>query len=212
MNDGYLFLIGCWLTLILVMTHWFDFLWFKDQVEYGRRKALIFLLLLIACQGIYVPLTDQLSLNVSMYGVLALFFLVFFWKNDYRLQILSVVLFLAVFYAVAYEVLYLDPILMIVSPTFLLPAFFAFFLLLTTPDLKHQWLMLAGGALIGEGLHKFMLMKHITHVYIGDATFRDFLLVSFVFVTGLQLLVQLIWRALRSVMRLRSPESNREGS
>jgi hypothetical protein len=212
MNDGYLFLIGCWLLLILIFTQWFDFLWEKDRVQRSRRWALFALLLLIAGQGIYIPVSDQVSLNLSMYGVMAFLFLIFFWKSDYRPQTLSVVLFIAVFYAVAFEVFYLDPILMILSPTFLLPAFFALFLLLTTSALKHQWLMLTGGTLIGEGLHKFFLLEHVTHVYLGDAAFRDLLLIGFIFTTGLQLLVHMTWRAFRTVVRLRQSEGNQGGS
>lgn len=213
MNHGYFFLIMCWMILILVHFQWMDFLWKnKDKVQLTRRWVVLIIILLIITQGVYLPLSADISINIGVIlftGSLVAYFL---WRDStgLRLQMLSVILFLGIFYAVSYEVFFIDPILMIVNPFYLLPAFFVLFLMLTTGDLKLQWLMIAGGFILGETIHKFFIYKYVTQIYIGDAEFRDQMMMGIVMMStvslGFKALMKLSADTLKRVFFFRRQE------
>jgi asparagine N-glycosylation enzyme membrane subunit Stt3 len=214
MNNGYFFLIVCWIVTILVISQWLDFLWreTKDVVQ-TRRYVLLFLAILLLFQGIYIPLSSKLNVNLGSIFVVGIVFLYYLWRgqSEQRLQMISVIIFLGVFYAVAYEVFFLDPILMIIPPLYLLPSFFVLFLLLTTIDLRQQWIMLVGGFIVGECFHKWFLYKYVDQVYLGDAEFRDQFMMGFVLITVTTLSWNMIHKLSQQAIRILSTIRKQEG-
>jgi hypothetical protein len=214
MNDGYFFMIICWILLILIWTHWLDPFWqMKRNKVKTRQLVLLFLLLIISMQAFYIPLYSKISVNVGSVLVLGGLALYFLWRDesDYRWQFLSVILFLGIFYGVAYEVFVLDPILMVISPFYMLPAFLALFLLLSTTNLKLQCLMMVGGFVLGELIHKLFMLQHVERVFIGDAGFRDQLALGLIMVTSLNLLSRLCYRIFKQAVRLFTSQGEQEG-
>lgn len=211
MNSGYIFFIGLWIIIILLYTHWLDFLW-RDKVEGKRRLTILFFLLVAIFQGVYLPITPQVALNATMFIILTLGFVYYYWRysGGYKLQILAVILFLGLFYAVAYEVFLIDPILMILSPSLLLPLFFTLFLVLTTLNLPHQWIMLFGGGLLGELIHKVFLLERVDFVYIGDAAFRDQLIIAFLMLTATNIVIQVVLKLVRLLLKNRKMSPGRQ--
>jgi|GEM_PF-3671602 len=186
MNHGYFFLIACWILLILVYFHWLDFMWKdKQSPSLWRRWCGIGISVLIISQVLYLPISPSISVNVGSALLLSGLVLYQLWVMDssVRLQMLSVILFLGIFIAVSYEIFYLDPILMVAEPFYLLPSFLVLFLLLTTGSLKQQWLMMLGGFILGEILHKCFMLPYVSKVYIGDAEFRDMLMMGLIMMT-----------------------------
>lgn len=213
MNDGYFFMIICWILVILVWTQWLDILWNKAQdIAKVRRIVLIFLLLIISLQAIYIPFTANISVNMGsvLLGGLAFYFL---WRDEteYRFQFLSVILFLGIFYGVAYEVFVLDPILMVVSPFYMLPAFLTLFLLLSTTVIKLQYLIMIGGFLLGEFVHKLFMLQHVERVFIGDAGYRDQLVLGLIMVTTLNLVFRICYRMFKQAVRFLTSHGEQEG-
>lgn len=217
MNNGFIFLIVCWLLFMLTLTQWLDFLWKGSKdLPSQRKKMMVLLLLLISLQGFYIPLFPNASLNAGVNLVLLGLFLYHYWKDQavYRLQVLAVVLFLAIFYAVAYELFVLDPILMVVSPLWMLPAFLSLFIAFTTKDLALQWLMMTGGLVVGEMIHKAFLLSRVHYVYIGDAAFRDQFVIGLLFMTALHFLISLCIKGAQFMLRtfrLKQPDGKQEG-
>lgn len=214
MNDGYFFMIICWILTILIWTQWLDPLWHKEQdVAKARRLVLLFLLLIISLQAIYVPFNSRISVNIGSVLLLGGLTIYFLWKDDsdYRWQFMSVILFLGVFYGVAYEVFVLDPILMVVSPFYMVPAFLALFLMLSTTFLKLQCLMMIGGFLLGEFIHKLFMLQHVERVFIGDAGFRDQLALGLIMVTSSTLLLRLCFRMFKQAVRILTSQGEQEG-
>lgn len=217
MNNGYLFLIICWMLIMLTLTQWLDFLWMRagHTLEQQRKKALVLILLVISLQGFYIPLSPYAAINVAIILVGG-FFVYFLWKDQagYRLQILAVILFLAFFYAVAYELFVLDPIIMIIPPLWLLPAFLSIFVAFTTKELGAQWLMITGGLIFGEAMHKAFLLSRVHFVYVWDAAFRDQFIVSLVLMTLLHYLIILghkMGQFMLRPFRIKQPDGKQEG-
>lgn len=182
MNAGYLFIILSWLAVLLIATDWFDPLFAKyTRNSQSKRIAVILLLLILILQGMYVEVFNTIYLNIGAYILLS--FLVFFYSRkfaqEYSLQMLSTITFLGIFYAVAYELFFLDPILMVVSPDYLLPCLLMLFTMITVYQLPIQLIVITGGFLLGETLHKLFMFKHLQTIYIGDALFRDQLAIGF---------------------------------
>lgn len=214
MNDGYFFMIICWILVILVWTQWLDSLWKKAQdITTVRRMVLMFLLLIITFQALYIPFTSNISVNIGSVLLLGGLTLYFLWRDEnvYRWQFLSVILFLGVFYGVAYEVFVLDPILMVVTPFYMLPAFLTLFLLLSTTVIKLQYLMMIGGFLLGEFIHKLFMLQHVERVFIGDAGFRDQLALGLIMVTTSTLIFRFCYRMFKQAVRLLSSHGEQEG-
>ncbi|WP_343834654.1 hypothetical protein, partial [Bacillus horti] len=159
--------------------------------------------LLLASQPFYLSVTPKLSIHIGMYVIAGGMFLYYFYKDPlaFRLQIVAVILFLAVFYAVAYEMFLLDPILMLVPPVLLIPAFMSVFVVLTTTNIKHQWLMLTGGFLLGELGHKTFLLRYVDYVHLGDAIFRDQYIVALFLTTMLYGLILICLKGIRMAFR-----------
>lgn len=214
MNDGYLFLIVSWVIALLVVTHWLDYLW-KEAKEPAkiRRRVFVLILMIITFQGIYLPISAIISLNIGAIILIGSIFLYFYWRDPsgFRLQMTSVVLFLGIFYAVAYEVFTLDPILMVLPAVYMLPSFMALFILLTTHDLKLQWMMMTGGFISGEVIHKMFTLKHVEMIFVGDAAFRDQLVMGLMIVTACALIIRLLYKAYRQAIRIISSQRKQEG-
>jgi hypothetical protein len=214
LNDGYFFLIICWILALLVATQWLDFLWKEanDPVK-RRRRVFMFLLMIITLQGMYLPVSARISINLGAVILIGCIFLYFFWQDQsgFRLQMTSVVLFLGVFYAVAYEVFMLDPILMVIPSIYMMPSFMALFILLTTQNLKLQWMMIVGGFILGESIHKFFTLKHLDTVFVGDAAFRDQLVMGLLIITALTLIFRLFYKAYQQAIRIFSSQRKQEG-
>jgi hypothetical protein len=214
MNHGYFFIIMCWLLLILILTQWLDpFLKGFNPSAKIKRNVVLFLLALVILQGINVPISPQISVNLGSIGLLGSIFLYFFWQDQtgLRLHMLCVILFLGVFYAVLYELFLIDPILMVISPFYLLPAFLVLFLLFTTRDLKLQIIMLLGGLLLGELMHKVFLLKHVPHVWLGDAEFRDQMMLGFILATFISVQLKVIQRIYQQAIRYLTTFRKQEG-
>ncbi|WP_202080028.1 hypothetical protein [Caldalkalibacillus salinus] len=206
MNEGVLFFIAMWLLFILASTQWLDGIW-KDNHTRNRRLTIMMLLLMIMGQGLYLPITDTYHINMGVYigGSLLLFYA--FWARgaNYRLQILCVMIFLGIFYAMSYKLFFIDPVLMIWSPLYLLPIFMTLFVALATSDIAYQWLMMGGGMLCGELLHQYLLQDYVPVVYAGDAYFRDMFIVAFSLVTAFHLVLRVSYR-LYQLIRTRQPQ------
>lgn len=205
MNEGYIFLISCWLILILVSTQWLDGIWTKKHSPQKiRRWVLFFLFSIIITQSIYLPLTTSIAVNIGSVLLVTIVYGYYLIKDDsgFKLQMLAVILFLAIFYAVTYEMFYIDPILMIIPPVLMLPTFFSLFILLTTTSIKHQWFMMIGGLVLGETLHKIFMLKHVDMVLIGDAPYRNQLMVGLLSVTGATLVIRYVIKGFQFAIRL----------
>lgn len=194
MNEGYIFIISAWLTVVLLMTHWLDYYLSREEnIRQSRRKITFIILVLLSLQGLYIPVGANILVNVGSCLFLTLLILIYYWKyaSEFNLQFGSIVIFLGIFNAVAYELFYLDPILMILPPQFFLPILFTTFVVITLYHLPIQLLAIIGGSLLGEILHKLFIYKHVQPVYIGDALFRDQLAVAIMLVFCTNLLVHL---------------------
>ena len=215
MNPGYFFIIMCWILIILILTEWLDFLW-PDAVdqEKARRKAVIFLIMLVILQGFSIPIHSRINLNLGSIVLITVVGLYNFIKDQsgLRLQMLSVILFLGIFYGVAYEMLIMDPILMVLSPLYILPAFLVIFLLLTTNQIELQWLMLAAGFILGEIVHKIFLYKHVEQIFIGDALFRDHLMMGFLMLTVATYVLSYMKKLILYSIRVLASYRKQEGS
>ncbi len=214
MNDGYLFIIIGWMVFILMVTHWLDFIWEDERALGGqRRRACLFLLLVMIGQAFYVPLSSEMMINIGSMVCIPLLFLYRIWTDPspFRLQMIAVVIFLGVFYALSYELFAMDPILMIISPIYLVPLAFTLFLTLTTQSVQQQWLMMTGGFVLGEWLHKSLQSAYADVIYIGDALFRDQLAIGFVFVTASAYTTAYILKLSRYMLKLLRPQSKQEG-
>jgi hypothetical protein len=198
MNQGYLFLIIMWLLVILVFTHWADFLW-KDHhnVKRVRRHMLLLLLSVIMLKSVYIPISimdRQLLFNLGSLlipGLVALY-LMLRDKAGFRLQMVTVVTFLGLFYGVIYELLFMDPILMIIPLLYMIPAFIVLFIVLSTNQLHLQLYMLFAGFALGEVVHKLFLLKHHQSLYFGDALYRDKLMMGLVMTLALWFIIRLL--------------------
>jgi hypothetical protein len=214
LNDGYLFLITSWVFALLVVTHWLDFFWkeAKDLAKI-RRRVFVLILMIITLQGIYLPISARISLNIGAIILMGSIFLYFYWRDSsgFRLQMTSVVVFLGIFYAVAYEVFTLDPILMILPVLYMLPAFMAIFILLTSHDLKLQWMMMIGGFISGEVIHKMFTLKHVEMIFVGDAAFRDQLVVGLLILTACALIIRVIYKVYQQAIRIIFSQRKQEG-
>jgi hypothetical protein len=214
LNDGYHFLITSWVIALLVVTHWLDYFWkeAKDSAKI-RRNVFVLILMIITFQGIYLPISARISLNIGAIILMGSIFLYFYWRDQsgFRLQMTSVVLFLGIFYAVAYEVFTLDPILMVLPAVYLLPSFMALFILLTTHDLKLQWMMMIGGFISGEVIHKMFTLKHVELIFIGDAAFRDQLVMGLLIVTACALIIRVLYKMYQQVIRIITSQRKQEG-
>jgi hypothetical protein len=214
LNDGYLFLITSWVIALLVVTHWLDSFWkeAKDLAKI-RRRVFVLILMIITLQGIYLPISARISLNLGAIILMGSIFLYFYWRDTsgFRLQMTSVVLFLGIFYAVAYEVFTLDPILMVLPIMYMLPAFMALFILLTTHNLKLQWMMMLGGFISGEVIHKMFTLKHVEMIFVGDAAFRDQLVMGLLIVTLCALFIRVIYKTYQQAIRIIFSQRKQEG-
>lgn len=185
MNAGYLFIIFSWLLVLLIATDWLDPVFHKyTRNPQAKRIAVVLILLILIFQGIYVEVVDNIYLNAGAYLLLGSFIFFFSWKSAQHnsVQTISTILFLGIFYAVVFELFFLDPILMVVSPDYLLPCLLMLFTMITIYQLPLQLLVITGGFLLGETLHKLFMFKHLQAIYLGDALFRDQLAIGYILV------------------------------
>lgn len=214
MNEGYLFIIVSWIAVILITTHWLDpILGEQESLVPARRRAVMVVLLLLIFQGMYIPLTERVFINVGAILLLGVIFLYHFWKHptEYSIQIISVILFLGVFYAVAYEIFFLDPILMVISPEYMLPAMLTLFVIFSVYELRLQLLVIVGGYLLGECMHKLFIFKQVQQVYIGDALFRDQLMMAVVMLFISNMAMSLFFKMYAYAKRLFTSLDKQEG-
>lgn len=217
MNDGYLFLIGCWILMILISTHWLDFMWSKinekecAKVQSKRRLLLFIVMLLMVGQGLYVSIAENILINVSVLLLTMVFFYLIIQHNsEYQLQMVAVIIFLTVLYSVSHQLFMIDPIVMIFSPQVMLAVSFTFFLLLATPCWKQQSIMMLGGFIFGEVMHKYYIYKYALGIYIGHEAFRDQLTIGFMSLATVHLTVAVAKRA-RHYLKYGRIQSKQEG-
>jgi hypothetical protein len=149
MNDGYLFIIVCWIVILLIWSEWLDSMWrfyCGEHKAVKRKRALICVVLIAAGSFWHLPVTDEVQVNVGAFFVPFLLFVYHMWRkrDRYRLQMLCVVSFLAVLFAFAYKMFVLDPILMIIPAKYMVPILFALVITFTTHSLYRQHVMMLG--------------------------------------------------------------------
>ncbi|GGK18885.1 hypothetical protein GCM10010965_09840 [Caldalkalibacillus thermarum] len=194
MNDGYIFMIGIWILFILAVTRWLDFFWAHHPHKALIRKGVIIVLAMkLLTQEWYLPLGSQYAINVSSIFIPALICGFFLWRDrsGFLRQMMAVILFLGVFYAVSHQLFLWDPVLMVMPTMYMFPVFFTLFLLLATLHLPQQWLMMTSGMILGEIVHKWFLLRYVDYVVVGDAAFRDQLVIGLCLVTAVTLTARL---------------------
>lgn len=186
MTEGLIYTLGLVSLIILTATHWFDpFLVHKGSPRRYRLVLIIFFSLLLVTQGLYLPVIPGYAVNLSGIIIPVIVCLVRLWRfpPGQMWQMGAVILFLALFYAVSYQVLLMDPILMIISPRYLFPIVFTLMILLVTKEWPSIWFLMASGMIGGELLHQGFLLEHAVLVQVGDGAFRDQLLLGLVMVS-----------------------------
>lgn len=185
MNEGYIFFVGLWLIMILFMTGWLDFLWGGSLTKRHRTFIFLFLLVLFVTQNWAVTVGPDIQVYVST-GLFMLSYLVYFLYVDtspYPIQAVCVALFLGILYAFAYQMFSTDPIMMILSPVYLVPIVFVILLLMTTHPLHYQWWMLAAGLWFGDVFHQFLLSRYVGEMIIASGHARDQLMIGITLLT-----------------------------
>ncbi|MDQ0337760.1 hypothetical protein J2S00_000530 [Caldalkalibacillus uzonensis] len=215
MNDGYFYMIVIWILLILAATRWLDFLWAAHPWKSVIHKGVIILLVAqLVTQGWYVslPSASQYAMNVNIL-MTALICGYRLWrdKSGFMMQMVAVILFLGVLYAVSHQLFLWDPVLMVLPPFYLFPVFFSLLLLLTTLHLPHLWLMMASGMILGELLHKLFLLQYVDYAQVGDAAFRDQLAMGLCLVTGVAFSVRYGIKGYRYLHKLILSQWKEEG-
>jgi uncharacterized membrane protein len=155
-------------------------------------------------QGIYVTFKSNFAVNLSSILIPSLICFFYLWRipQGQMWQMAAVIIFLSVFYSVSYQVLLMDPVLMIIPPVYLYPVFFTLFTLLITSELPRLWLLIGSGMIGGELIHKAFLLEDAGFVHAGDPLFRDKLFLAFILATVVTIILDYLSKLGKVVKRV----------